>query len=159
MAHFFDESFIIAICFVIFVYLSYRPVRKVLVKSLDVRINEIKKRLAETEELRKDARLLLNEVKQEIELFKQSKESILEKANYRTQKLIKIRTKEIELALDLKRRLVITSINNRKEKISRQMHTEFTEAVLKMVKIYLIRTQNNAISDKEIIMHLFKNSL
>ena len=41
MIHFFDESFVIAVCFIIFIYLAYRPVKKAIIASLDARINEI----------------------------------------------------------------------------------------------------------------------
>ena len=52
MVHFFDESLVIAICFIIFIYLAYRPIKKAIVASLDARIDEIKTKLTETEALK-----------------------------------------------------------------------------------------------------------
>ena len=50
--HFFDASFVIAVCFVIFIYLAYRPVKKAILASLDARINEIKEKLSQAERLK-----------------------------------------------------------------------------------------------------------
>lgn len=156
MIHFFDESFVIAICFVFFIYLAYRPVKKAIVASLDARIDEIKTKLAETEELKKDAKLLLDEIKQEMEVFEERKKSILESADTSTQRLVETRTKEMELMLARKKDSAIKSIDNQKEKASDQMRAEFTDAVLKTVRTYLIETKNNSVSDEEIISHLLK---
>lgn len=156
MIHFFDENLVVAICFIIFIYFVYRPVKKAIVASLDAKIDEIKTKLAETEELKKDAKLLLDEIKQEIEVFEERKKSILKSADTSTQRLVEIRAKEMELMLTRKKDSAIKSIENRKEKASDQMRAEFTEAVLKTVRTYLIETKNNSVSDEEIITHLLK---
>ena len=156
MINFFDESFVVALCFVFFIYFAYRPVKKAIVASLDARIDEIKTKLAETEELKKDAKLLLDEIKQEMQVFEERKSSILENADTVTQRLVEIRTKEMELMLARKKDLVIKSIDNQKERASDQMRIEFTDTVLKTVRTYLIETKNNAISDEKIISLLLK---
>ena len=156
MIHFFDESFVVALCFVFFIYFAYRPVKKAIVASLDARIDEIKTKLAETEELKKDAKLLLDEIKQEMQVFEERKSSILENADTVTQRLVEIRTKEMELMLARKKDLAIKSIDNQKERASDQMRIEFTDTVLKTVRTYLIETKNNAISDEKIISLLLK---
>ena len=156
MIHFFDESFVIALCFVFFIYLAYRPVKKAIVASLDARIDEIKTKLAETEELKKDAKLLLDEIKQEMQVFEERKKSILKSADTSTQRLVETRTKEMELMLARKKESAIKSIDNQKERASDQMRAEFTDAVLKTVRTYLIETKNNSVSDEEIISHLLK---
>ena len=116
MIHFFDESFVIALCFVFFIYLAYRPVKKAIVASLDARIDEIKTKLAETEELKKDAKVLLDEIKQEMQVFEERKKSILESADTSTQRLVETRTKEMELMLARKKDSAIKSIDNQKDK-------------------------------------------
>ena len=156
MINFFDESFVVALCFVFFIYFAYRPVKKAIVASLDARIDEIKTKLAETEELKKDAKLLLDEIKQEMQVFEERKSSILENADTVTQRLVEIRTKEMELILARKKDLVIKSIDNQKERASDQMRIEFTDTVLKTVRTYLIETKNNSISDEKIISLLLK---
>lgn len=154
MEHFFDESLVIAICFVIFIYFAYRPVKKAIVASLDARINEIKTKLAETEALKKEAKLLLDEIKHEMEAFEIRKKSILESADISTQRLIETRRKEMELMLARKKDSALKSIENQKEKASGQLRAEFIESVTKIVRAYLIETKNNSVSDEEIIARL-----
>lgn len=158
MVHFFDESLVIAICFIIFIYLAYRPIKKAIVASLDARISEIKTKLAETEALKKEAKLLLDEIKQEMEVFEARKKSILESADISTQRLIETKKKEMELMLARKKDSAIKSIANQKEKASDQMRAEFIEAVIKTVRAYLIETKNNSVSDEEIIARLMNTN-
>ncbi len=154
--HFFDESFVVAICFIIFIYFAYKPVKKAIMASLDVRIDEIKTKLAETEKLKQDAKQLLDEIKQEMEIFEERKESILESADNSTKRLVEIRTKEMELMLARKKDSAIKSIDNQKDKVSDEMRAEFTDAVLNTVRTYLVETKNNSISDEEILSHFIK---
>lgn len=157
MLHF-DESLVFAICFIIFIYFAYRPIRKAIVTSLDARINEIKTKLTETEALKKEAKLLLDEIKQEMEVFEARKKTILESADISTQRLIETRKKEMELMLARKEDSAIKSIDNQKEKASDQVRAEFIESVTKTVRAYLIETKNNSVSDEEIIAHLINTN-
>lgn len=157
MIHFIDESFVVAICFIIFIYFAYQPVKKAIIASLDARIEEIKTRLAETEQVKKDAELFLKEVEKEIGAFEERKKTIIESAKISTEKLIEIKTKEMELMLTRKKDSVIKSIDNQRVKASNAMRTEFTDSVLNTVRAYLIATGNNNVSDKEILNHFVKN--
>ena len=154
--HFLNESLVVAVCFTIFIYFAYRPVKKAILASLDARIKEIKTKLYETEELKKDAKLLLDEIKQEMEVFEERKMSILKSADNSTQRLVETRAKEMELMLARKKDSAIKSIDNQRDKASNQMQAEFTKSVLKTVKTYLVETKNNTVSDEEIITHLLK---
>jgi F-type H+-transporting ATPase subunit b len=154
--HFFDESFVVAICFIIFLYFAYKPIKKAIVASLDARIDEIKSKLEETEKLKKAAKQLLDEIKQEIQVFEERKESILESAKTSTERLVETRSKEMELMLARKKDSAIKSIDNQKDKASSQMRAEFTDAVLNTVRTYLVETKNNSVSDEEILAHFTK---
>ena len=59
----YSETFWVAIAFFIFVVLSFKKAKKVLIESLDKRINEIKKTVNEAKELKKEAENNLNEAK------------------------------------------------------------------------------------------------
>ena len=58
-----SETFWVAIAFFIFVSLSFKKGKKILIESLDKRIEEIKKRINEAKELKIDAENNLNEAK------------------------------------------------------------------------------------------------
>lgn len=156
MINFLDESFIVAVCFIIFLYLAYRPIKKAIITSLDARIGDIKTKLAETEQVKKDAKLLLEEIEQEMEGFEQQKKSIIQNAEKSTAKLIETRAKEMELMLGRTRDSAIKSIDNQTIKSGDAMRIEFTNSVLNMVRTYLVETKNNSVSDEEILNHFLK---
>ncbi len=156
MMHFFDESFVVAVCFVIFVYLAYRPVKKAIIASLDARIEEIKQKLTQAEKLKADAKSLLDKVEKELGDFEVRKKDILESAQNSTERLVETRNKELSLLLARKKDSAIKAIDNEREKASDKLRSEFTETVLKLVKTYLTQTKNNDVSDQEIIERFLK---
>ena len=156
MIHFFDESFVIAVCFIIFIYLAYRPVKKAIIASLDARINEIKEKLAKAERLKEEAKNLLDEVEKELGRFEARKKDILASAQNSIERLVETKNKEIGLLLARKKDSAIKAIDNEREKASDSLKIEFTETVLNLVKSYLVQTKNNAVSDQEIIERFIK---
>ncbi len=156
MMHFFDESFVVAVCFVIFVYLAYRPIKKAIIASLDARIEEIKQKLAQAEKLKADAKSLLDKVEKELGDFEVRKKDILESAQNSIERLVETRNKELSLLLARKKDSAIKAIDNEREKASDILRSEFTETVLKLVKTYLTQTKNNDVSDQEIIERFLK---
>ena len=97
--HFFDENFWIAVSFVIFLYFAYKPIKKAIINSLDAKINEIKEKLAQTEKIKAETKLLLEATQKEIENFEEYKHQIINKAKISTEKLIEKRTKEMEIEI------------------------------------------------------------
>ena len=156
MMHFFDASFVIAVCFVIFIYLAYRPVKKAILASLDARINEIKEKLAKAERLKEEAKNLLDEVEKELDEFEARKKDIITSAQNSIERFVETKNKEISLLLARKKDSAIKSIDNEREKASNSLKLEFTETVLNLVKNYLVQTKNNAVSDQEIIERFIK---
>lgn len=154
--HFFDENFWIAVSFVIFLYFAYKPIRKVITNSLDARINEIKEKLAQTEKIKTEAKLLLEETQKEMENFEEYKQQIIAKAKISTNKLIEKRTKEMEIALTRKSEDVVKLLENEKSKITQQLRDEFTDTVINLVRSYLAESKNNSVSDEEIINRFIK---
>jgi F-type H+-transporting ATPase subunit b len=149
--HFFDENFWVAISFILFLYFAYKPVKKAIINSLDAKIDDIKQKFAESEKIKTEAKLLLEEIQKEMTNFEEYKKQIISKAKDSTEKLIEKRTKEMEIALDRKSKSANQIIENEKSKISEELKNEFTESVINSVRNYLIESKNNSISDEEII--------
>lgn len=154
MMHFMDESFWIAVCFVIFVFLAYRPVKKAIINSLDIKIEEIKKTLTEAQKLRDDAKIILDEIQLEMENFEDRKDRIIDSAESSTSKLVETRSKEIHLQINRMRDSATKSIENLKNKASQDLKEEFTDHVMKLVKAYLEESKNNSTTDAQIADHL-----
>ena len=115
--HFLDENFWVAVSFIVFLYFAYKPVKKAILNSLDSKINDIKAKLTQTEKVKAEAKLLLEEIQGEMEKFEEYKEQIINKAKASTERLIEKRTKELEIALDRKSKSANQLIENEKSKI------------------------------------------
>lgn len=146
-----DENFWIAISFITFLYFAYKPIKKSIVNSLDSKINDIKRNLAETERVKSETKLLLIETKEEMKNFEKHKGQIISKAKDSIQRLIEKRTKEIEIDLDRKRKVSDELIESKKSKVSEELKNEFAVTVISTVKNYLIESNNNYVNDEEII--------
>jgi F-type H+-transporting ATPase subunit b len=151
-----DESFWVAVSFVIFLYFAYKPIKKAIVASLDAKIEEIKKTLAETEKLKEDAKILLSEVRGEVDDFEKRRKQILESANTATERLVELRTKESQLLLARMKDSAIKTIENKKNIASAELRDDFIKTVLSTVRTYLVETKNNNVSDEEIINSFMK---
>lgn len=153
---FLDTNLVFATCFIIFIYLSYKPVKKAILASLDARIAEIKAKLEETEKVKRDAKLLLEEIEQEMKGFEEYKNHIIENAQNSTAKLVKTRGQELENKLARAKDSAIKHIETEKTRAGEEMKAEFIKSVVDMVRSYLIETKNNSVSDEEIFKHLTK---
>ena len=151
-----DESFWIAVSFLIFLYFIYKPARKAILNTLDKKIEAIKKHLEESEQLKKDANKIFDAVTDNMHYFEEYKKQILQNAENSTAKLIETKTKETDLMLARKHDLAIKSIENEKEKAADRLRDEFTAKVIVLVRNYLTETKNNNVSDKEIIDNFTK---
>lgn len=156
MTDFLDSHFIIAVCFIIFVYFSYKPIKKAILGSLDSKIKEIQDKIEETERLKKEAKVLLEEVEKEMSDFEERKKNILESAKVSTSRLVETKVKEIDLMLRRTKDSALKSIETKRLRANDQLRREFTDSVLSMVRTYLTETKNNSTSDKEILEYLSK---
>ena len=59
-----DPQFWVAISFLLFILAIFNPVKKMLVANLDSQIKEIREKIEEAEDIRKEAEKVLNEVKE-----------------------------------------------------------------------------------------------
>tara|TARA_B100001057_G_scaffold326000_1_gene326221 strand:+ start:148 stop:633 length:486 start_codon:yes stop_codon:yes gene_type:complete len=59
-----DPQFWVAISFILFIAAIFNPVRKILTSSLDAQINDIKNKIDEVENLRNEAQIALDELKE-----------------------------------------------------------------------------------------------
>lgn len=151
-----DESFWIAVSFVVFLYFAYKPIKKAIINSLDARINEIKENLAQSERIKAEAKELLEEVQKELNNFEEYRKQVMHNAKISTEKLIETKTKEMDLVLARKEDSSKMLIENERAKASESLKDEFTDNVIKIVRGYMVKSKNNSVSDEEIINKFIK---
>ena len=77
----FDQAFWVLIAFVIFVSISFRSAKKLIISGLDRRTEEIKKRLQEAENIRNEAKEIVDVNIKKLETAKKEVTTILSEAN------------------------------------------------------------------------------
>ena len=100
MTHFFNESFVLALCFIAFAYLAYKPIKNALLNALDRKISEIKTKLIETDKLKNDAQKLLKETQKEMDEFDQKKAEMIKNAKDSIENTVILKQKEMGLLIE-----------------------------------------------------------
>ncbi|HJD66177.1 MAG TPA: F0F1 ATP synthase subunit B [Rickettsia endosymbiont of Bembidion nr. Transversale] len=141
--HFLDESFWLAISFIIFVYLIYRPAKKAILKSLDTKVLEVQERVLKAEKLKDDAKLLFEQTEEQIKNLEALQLQMTKENNEITEKIVQEKTKEIEEFLEHKKVETIKLIESQKLLASKELQDEFSDEVVKLVSEYFHSTKNN----------------
>ncbi|HJD61277.1 MAG TPA: F0F1 ATP synthase subunit B [Rickettsia endosymbiont of Columbicola hoogstraali] len=152
--HFLDESFWLAISFIIFVYLIYRPAKKAILKSLDTKVLEVQERVLKAEKLKDDAKLLFEQTEEQIKNLEVLQLQMTKENNEITEKIFQEKTKEIEEFLEHKKVETIKLIESQKLLASKELQDEFSDEVVELVSEYFHSTKNNNLSETDIAKNL-----
>ncbi|ABV72970.1 F0F1 ATP synthase subunit B [Rickettsia canadensis str. McKiel] len=153
--NFLDENFCLAVSFVIFVYLIYKPAKKAILNSLDVKILEIQERVLKAKKLKEDAILLFEQTNAQIKQLDTLRSQMIEESNKVTKKIIQEKTKEIEEFLEHKKSDAIKLIQHQKLITSKELQDEFCDEVIKLVSKYF---QSVKLSESNIAKNLMDKS-
>ncbi|OZG31591.1 MULTISPECIES: F0F1 ATP synthase subunit B family protein [Rickettsieae] len=153
----FDEKFWLAICFLIFLYLVYRPIKNIILKSLDDKIIAIKNQVAEAQKLNEDMVLLFEDAVKQIQQLDGLREEMLKNGKEAANNLIEQQNAEIDKFLESKKLETIDLMNRQKLEASQMLQSEFCDKMVKLVAIYMQSTKNNGMSDSEIAKNLMEN--
>ncbi len=152
--HFLDESFWLAISFIIFVYLIYRPAKKAILKSLDMKVLEVQERVRKAEKLKDDAKLLFEQTAEQIKNLEILQLQMTKENNEITEKIVQEKTQQIEEFLERKKIETIKLIESQKSLASKELKDEFSDEVVLLVTKYFYLTKNNNLSETDIAKNL-----
>ncbi len=150
---FLDERFWLAVCFVIFVCLAYRPVKKAILNSLDAKIQAIKLYLTEAENLKNEAEILLQKTQKQILKFKDLKGEILGNAQSEVDNLITSRNKEIAKLIERREKDALTNIKLKQDQAMKEVQAELIDNVTKVVATYFTNLKDES-SDLDIAKNI-----
>ncbi|AFB25651.1 MULTISPECIES: F0F1 ATP synthase subunit B [spotted fever group] len=153
--NFLDESFWLAVSFIIFLYLVYRPAKKAILNSLDAKILEVQEKVLQAEKLKEDAALLFKHTNAQIKKLETLRSQLIEESNEVTKKIIQEKTKEIEEFLEHKKSDAIQLMQNQKSTASKELQDEFCDEVIKLVSEYF---QSVKLSESNIAKNLMDKS-
>jgi F-type H+-transporting ATPase subunit b len=156
--HFIDERFWLALSFLIFIYLAYKPIKKAILNSLDAKIDTIKTRLTEAENLKKEAKLLLEKTEIQMNQLTILHQEMLHDAKIQTNQMIEEGTSEIETLLQRKRTEAVNAIERQKLQACSKIQSEFSDKVIKTVTEYFKLSENESLPDTEIAKNLINKN-
>ncbi|XVN41110.1 MAG: ATP F0F1 synthase subunit B [Rickettsia endosymbiont of Argas persicus] len=152
--NFLDESFWLACSFILFIYLIYKPAKKVILKSLDTKILEVQERVLKAQKLKDDTALLFEQTEAQIKNLEILRLEMTKESSEITEKIIQEKSKEIEEFIENKKNETIKLIENQKLAASKELQTEFCNDVVSLVSEYFQMTKNNNLSDSNIAKNL-----
>ncbi|WP_342267428.1 ATP F0F1 synthase subunit B [Candidatus Tisiphia endosymbiont of Empis tessellata] len=153
----FDEKFWLAVCSLIFVYLVYRPIKNIILKSLDDKIMAIKDQVLEAQKLNEDMTLLFEDATAQIQQIEVLREKMIKDGKETANNIIKQQNEEIDKFLESKKLETIDLMNRQKLEASQMLQSEFCDKMVELVTIYMRSTKNDSISDSEIAKRLMEN--
>jgi F-type H+-transporting ATPase subunit b len=132
-----DESFWLAVSFVILIYFGYKPVRTSILGMLDSKISEIKKRVEEAEGLRKQTEDLLIKTKTEIANLESLRIKVLEEASQKAQEIAESKKSEYEASILRDKMAAEVALRIKGDELSNQIREEFVSNINALVSKYL----------------------
>ena len=153
--NFLDESFWLAISFIIFVCLIYRSAKKAILKSLDAKVLEVQERVLKAERLKEDAILLFEQTNMQIKKLETIRLQMIEESNKVTKKIVQEKTKKIEEFLEHRKSEAAKLIENQKLTASKKLQAEFCNEVVQLVSKYF---QSVKLPESNIVKNLIDQS-
>lgn len=148
--NFLNEDFWLAISFIIFVILIYRPVKNIILKFLDSKILGIKEQILESKKLNEDMVFLFEKTTTQLAEIVNLKKKILKEGEETANNIINEQNLKIEKFLEAKKNANINFINIEKLKALKLLESEFCNKTLELVSLYMQETDNEKMLDTDI---------
>ena len=146
-----NEELIVAICFVAFVFFAYRPIKKAVINALEQKISEIKDNLQKAETLKEEAKSTLELLAKELKNLEQSKTQLLLDAQHNIEHAINLKNEEMKLLFARIENSALQNLQYQADQATENMKKQFIDKTMTLVQNYLKETNNNALTQKEII--------
>lgn len=151
-----DEKFWLAVCFVIFVVIAYRPVKKAILGIIDRRIEFIRNDLKNAKTKRIEAEAKLKKSQAQLERVISERDGLLKTAKEDIGEIFKESEKELEILLQRKERDAESRLEQLKETATKDLSKAFTDIAREMTELYLKEHKTKLPKDEVLASHLLK---
>jgi F-type H+-transporting ATPase subunit b len=146
----FDESFVAAIAFVLFILLSYRKIASALSKMLDLRILKVEKELADALKLREDAQAMLSEYEKKYRSIEKESEDIIRQAHEKVEAMRHSAEVELKMAIEMRLKAANSKIQKAEELAIQDVQRQVVDIAL-MAARQLIAEKMKSEADDQLI--------
>lgn len=116
-----DAKFFVALAFVIFIGLIWRPVGRFIGKALDARIDKIKAELNEALRLKEEAEYALKDIQAKNRKANEEAEEILSRAKHEANRIISSAQAEMENTIQRRTELALQKISQAESLVIKEM--------------------------------------
>ncbi len=149
--NFINEDFFILLSFCILILAIYKPVRRILLETLDKYISTIKNTFNKKEKEKNDNHTLLEDIKFKFLHLKQFQEEKIKNAEEFNLVTINEKKDEIDKIFNANRADYLTKIKLDHQESIKAIYKKYITKSVKIAKIYLLETDFNNLHEEEII--------
>ena len=149
-----DAKFWTAVAFVIFIVLTFKPVKSILIKGLDEKIKLIKNNINNAENIENDAKKLLSDVKINEKNLNEKIDEFNKSTKTKIENLEKEMSSKLEQQINRKKELNELKIKQLEQEASEEIKNKTSYLAIKIVKNYLENKLDEKSKDK-----IFQDSL
>ncbi len=143
-----DPSFWVAVSFVVFIALVYKPVGNLIVDALDKRTLRIKNELGEALRLKEEAQALLASYQRKQKEMAEDAESIVAEAEAEAKRIAKESEQELDLALNKRVELAMQKIAAYEASVVQQVKDNSVDIAISTVRSIVMDTLNKEASEE-----------
>ena len=144
----FDESFWVALAFVIFVALVYKPVSRVIAAALDGRADRISKELDEALRLKEEAQALLAEYQRDHRSATEEVEAIIQHAKDEAGRITKNAKDNLEKEVERRMDLVEQKIKQAEATVIQQLKDNAVDITTSAARTLILENLDKNLSEK-----------
>ena len=149
-----DAKFWTAVAFVIFIVLTFKPVKSILIKGLDEKIKLIKNNINNAENIENDAKKLLSDVKISEKNLNEKIDEFNKSTKTKIENLEKEMSSKLEQQINRKKELNELKIKQLEQEASEEIKEKTAYFAIRIVKNYLENKLDEKSKDK-----IFQDSL
>jgi F-type H+-transporting ATPase subunit b len=148
------ETTVVAVAFIIFMALIFKPAKRFLLSMLDTYAAEAIQKLEEAQQIHKEAQAIYSDIKKQSEQAKTDSKEILQKAKKEAEAIINEGKKELERITNKKAELTLSRIAQQEKQIIEDLKSEAINIALEKVQVALLNEL-----DSEAQMSLIENGI
>lgn len=152
-----DASFWLAISSIIFVALTYRPIKTNLFAYLDKEINQIQKNISEASALKSEAQNLVIELTHTLDQYEESHKIMIARGVKQNNHNLQQNRKELEILVNKKQHEITLKIEQLKRDAINQIKNELRQKATNLTIFYLKSHSQLQASDAAIAGRLLKS--
>ncbi len=149
-----DASFWLAVSSIIFVALTYRPIKTNLFAYLDKEINQIQKDISEAAALKSEAQNLVTNLTQKLAQYEEEHQTMVNRGIKQNNKLLSQSRKELNLFITKRQQEITLRIEHLKLNAIDQIKNELRQKATDLTIFYLKSHSHLQISDTAIAARL-----